>query len=353
MISPVECRAIIFEHQIHARKFRCCFGRSSFEKLELLARVRHDSDTFLGSRKDTHFLSLKLCQRYTPPINFVLLSSSILPSYTLHHFLPSHPIETPSRNFLFRFSVRNVPVDLQYSPSIPELMKWRPFDSDILYKDIRRSSQKSRRRSISTTLVGLGTFFLLCLLFLYPRASAFLPARNIYPITRNVERPSPLTAKSPLHFFGSSEMAHGTSPKGSTRLYFSRREDNLFSGLAEIGIGCSIGVLWSEYSVIMSGCGPLHFSDTLERICYQGVLALSSVALFNRIVTRKSLEAIVDELFGPLLNLTLVQVRIAEYASGLAVLGAILALAVQHQSGAKMDGLSGIDISLCRAIRDL
>lgn len=139
----------------------------------------------------------------------------------------------------------------------------------------------------------------------------------------------------------------------STTLHYSRREDNLFSGLAEIGMGFSVGVLWSEYSIIGTGCGPLGFSDTLERICYQGVIVLSGIALFNRIVTTKSLETTVDELFGPLLDVTLLQVRIAEYASALAVVGAIAALAVQYQSGANMSGLSGIDESLCRAIRDL
>lgn len=139
----------------------------------------------------------------------------------------------------------------------------------------------------------------------------------------------------------------------STTLHYSRREDNLFSGLAEIGMGFSVGVLWSEFSIIGTGCGPLQFSDTLERICYQGVIVLSGIALFNRIVTTKSLETTVDELFGPLLDVTLLQVRIAEYASALAVVGAIAALAVQYQSGANMSGLSGIDESLCRAIRDL
>jgi len=49
----------------------------------------------------------------------------------------------------------------------------------------------------------------------------------------------------------------------------------------------------------------------------------------------------------------LIQVRIAEYASVVAVLGAFVALGFQEMRGSNMDGLSGIDVSMCRAIRDL
>ena len=70
----------------------------------------------------------------------------------------------------------------------------------------------------------------------------------------------------------------------------ARPQDNLVAGIAEIGFAFSLGVLWSEYSVILTGCGPLNFSDTLERICYQGVIVVAGIALFNRIVTGKSLE---------------------------------------------------------------
>ena len=136
-------------------------------------------------------------------------------------------------------------------------------------------------------------------------------------------------------------------------LQYGRQEDNLFSGLAEIGLVFSIGVLWSEYSIMMTGCGPLNFSDFLERICYQGVIVLAGLALFNRIVTRSSLEETVNGYFGPLLDSTLWQLRAAEYVSALAVIGAFLALAVQYQSGANMQGLSGIDVGLCRAISAL
>jgi hypothetical protein len=140
----------------------------------------------------------------------------------------------------------------------------------------------------------------------------------------------------------------------STTLYNSRRDDILFSGLAEIGLGFSLGVLWSEYSIILTGCGPYNFSDFLERICYQGVIVLSGLALFNRIVTggRQGLDETIDDLFGPLQEWTLLQVKAAELAVTLAVLGAFIALAVQYQSGTNMDGLSGIDVGFCRAMAD-
>jgi hypothetical protein len=50
---------------------------------------------------------------------------------------------------------------------------------------------------------------------------------------------------------------------------------------------------------------------------------------------------------------TLIQVRVAEVASALAVLGAFLALGLQEHRGTNIDGLSGIDIDMCRAIRDI
>ena len=134
---------------------------------------------------------------------------------------------------------------------------------------------------------------------------------------------------------------------------YRRPQDSLFSGIAEIGIAFSIGVLYSEYFIIMTGCGPPNFSDTLERICYQGVIVVAGIALFNRIVTlfSCSLEDTVRNMYGPLQTSTLWQVRVAEYLSILAVIGAFVALSVQYSKGATMDGLSGIDINWCRAVR--
>jgi len=152
--------------------------------------------------------------------------------------------------------------------------------------------------------------------------------------------------------FHTKSKLHWTERKHYTSIH-ARSEDNLVSGIAEIGIGFSLGVLWSEYSIIVTGCGPLNFSDTLERICYQGVIILSCLAVFNRIVTGKGLDDSSIDFFGPLEHFTLIQVKIAEYVSLLAVLGAFVALAFQESRGVDMDGLSGIDVDMCRAWRDL
>jgi len=118
-------------------------------------------------------------------------------------------------------------------------------------------------------------------------------------------------------------------------------------------MGFSIGVLYSEYFIIMTGCGAPNFGDTLERICYQGVIVFAGLALFNRIVTqfRSSLGDTVNDIFGPLQTSTIWQVRVAEYLSAIAVLGAFVALQIQYSKDVSMDGLSGIDINMCRAIR--
>jgi hypothetical protein len=134
---------------------------------------------------------------------------------------------------------------------------------------------------------------------------------------------------------------------------YARPQDNLVSGIAEISFAFSLGVLWSEYSIALTGCGPLNFSDTLERICYQGVIVASGVALFNRIVQGTSLDETTEELFGPLEDFTLWQVRIAEWSSVLSVLGAFVALAFQYSREINMDGLSGINVDMCRALREL
>lgn len=157
-------------------------------------------------------------------------------------------------------------------------------------------------------------------------------------------------ARNHIVFNGRSKDVVPSDPVHVLRSYF-RPQDNLFSGIAEIGMGFSVGVLYSEYSIIMTGCGPLNFSDTLERICYQGVIVYAGLALFNRIVTQLSLEETVDNMFGPLQPSTLWQVRVAEYLSAAAVVGAIIALQLQYTKGVSMDGLSGIDVNMCRAIR--
>jgi len=131
------------------------------------------------------------------------------------------------------------------------------------------------------------------------------------------------------------------------------RYDNLVAGIAEISLGTSFGVLWSEYAVLTTGCGPLHLSDGLERFCYQALIVAAGFVLFTRIVTQKDLVSLSQDVYGELQEFTLIQVRAAEWLSLLAVLGAFVALASQMYNGEQMDGLSGIDVQMCRAIRDL
>ena len=142
------------------------------------------------------------------------------------------------------------------------------------------------------------------------------------------------------------------NPLHNTMLkYAFRPQDNLFAGIAEIGMGFSVGVLYSEYSILLTKCGPPDLSDFLERICYQGVIVYAGLALFLRIVTGNGLEATAENCYGPLLTSTRIQLNIAEILSFLAVLGAVVVLVAQTKSGVSMDGLSGIDINFCRAVR--
>ena len=47
---------------------------------------------------------------------------------------------------------------------------------------------------------------------------------------------------------------------------------SVFSAAALLSIG---GTLWSEYTVIMTGCGPMLLPDVVERSCYLGVLVIA------------------------------------------------------------------------------
>ena len=210
---------------------------------------------------------------------------------------------------------------------------------------MKQASMRCRHRTVAY-------FVLSALALLLARASGF-HSSEISPCTRRFHNKIPSRGMhdtiSRIVANTRSRTVH-THPVHVLRNYF-RPQDNLFSGIAEIGMGFSIGVLYSEYFIILTGCGPLNFSDTLERICYQGVIVYAGLALFNRIVTRNGLEDTINNMYGPLQPSTLWQVRVAEYLSAAAVLGAIVALQVQASKGAQMDGMAGIDINMCRAIR--
>ena len=168
--------------------------------------------------------------------------------------------------------------------------------------------------------------------------------------------PSALRAAPPL--------MRGTAPsilrfkknlplRTSTQL-FEARYDNLVAGIAEVSMGLSIGTIFSESSVVSTGCGPVELLDSLERLCYVGVLAFSGCSLFTRIVQGTSLTKFVcQDYFGDtLLKSTVVQVRIAEWLSNTAILAAFLVVFLRIIQGDRMDGLSGIDVEMCRAIRE-
>lgn len=190
--------------------------------------------------------------------------------------------------------------------------------------------------------------------------AAFAPPQpTLHSIRPTRRRRTPVHVDNVTGAPGRNAIHHRTfhsSLHKNTLLSFARY-DNLVSGLAEISIGFSLGVLWSEFAVVTSGCGPLNFSDTLERICYQGVILTAGLSLFTKIVTigdQDLTSYVCDEYFGgSLAEATVVQVRAAELLSILAVVGAFVSLGFQIAHGEQMDGLSGINTELCRAVRDL
>lgn len=134
-----------------------------------------------------------------------------------------------------------------------------------------------------------------------------------------------------------------------TTLHYSRY-DSLVAGIAEISLGASLGVLWSEYAILTTACGPSNLSDGLERFCYQVVIVAAGVCLLLRILGKDICSTVSDEV--PLENTTLWQVRWAEWLNLLAVVGALVALGSQIYNGTTMDGLSGINTEMCRSMQD-
>ena len=139
----------------------------------------------------------------------------------------------------------------------------------------------------------------------------------------------------------------------STELHY-RRDDSLIGGLAEISIAGALGVLWSEYTVLTTGCGPSDLSNFLERLCYEIVIGTSGVILFTSIVTgQRSMAVHVEEILGDLESYTLFQVEVAQYFVVAAVLGAFLTLYAQYYNGVNIidHSLTGIDVEMCKALQ--
>jgi hypothetical protein len=125
-----------------------------------------------------------------------------------------------------------------------------------------------------------------------------------------------------------------------------------------ISLATSFGTLWSEYAVIMTACGPPQLSDALERGCYLSTLLLAGVIVFTRIVTRSSGASIVmqfvdNDKSSSHYTTTLALLRSAEVVNLFAVLVAFVALGVQEWKGEQLDGLSGINVEMCRALQML
>lgn len=101
--------------------------------------------------------------------------------------------------------------------------------------------------------------------------------------------------------------------------------------------------LWSEASVILTGCGPLVTNDVVERASYWIVLLVAGSCWFCRLAFGQSLSTILNlDSEKPLL-------LVAEILAYVAVLGSIVALSSQTVQGAQMDGLSGINIEYCQS----
>lgn len=129
----------------------------------------------------------------------------------------------------------------------------------------------------------------------------------------------------------------------------------LISTVSILGLGSSLGTLWSEYAVITTGCGPMQLSDFLERGFYLGTLVIAGLSVFTRIVVGDGISIALMQLDnrgrGSESFQWQLQLQIAEIMSLIAVLMAFVALGVQEYNGEKMDGLSGINIDMCRAMQ--
>ena len=104
--------------------------------------------------------------------------------------------------------------------------------------------------------------------------------------------------------------------------------------------------------MIQTGCGPPLLPDIVERSCYLGVLVISGLSVFLRIVTGSGVaDAIIINTQDDKDIISLQLFRLVEYLSLLAVLGAFISLGSQTINGEQMDGMSGINVEMCKAIQ--
>ncbi len=122
--------------------------------------------------------------------------------------------------------------------------------------------------------------------------------------------------------------------------------------------------------MFLTGCGPSSLPDSIERGCYLGVMVLAGSSLFTRIITYGSSDlstfvcSIIfnatksnygnDEGEKDLSEVIALRLwTILEWSSLLAVFGAFVTLAAQTFRGEQMDGMSGINVEMCRALRNV
>ena len=171
---------------------------------------------------------------------------------------------------------------------------------------------------------------------------------------------TPSTKRKLVNFYVDSPQILQQNQEKDTRISRSKvclrgqtASNTLLSGAADFGSVCSLAVLWSEYSVATTGCGPYELLDWMERLSYQGVIVVAGGAVFSRIVTGNDLADAAISVSGSLDNVATQKIRVAEWLSLVAVVGAFGALGVQYAVGAKMDGLTGIDVGMCRSMQQL
>ena len=158
-----------------------------------------------------------------------------------------------------------------------------------------------------------------------------------------------------------------SAPTKTTTLWLNNHGDdvnvnNLLVPISSILSVASLGTLWSEYSVILTGCGPRSLPDVVERSCYLGALVGAGSSVFLRIVSGNGLATVIessiekkrpDGAAKDTSGIVLQIMRAAEYLSFMTIVGAFVALGSQTIHGEQMDGMSGINIDMCKAMQQL
>ena len=128
----------------------------------------------------------------------------------------------------------------------------------------------------------------------------------------------------------------------------------LWTAISATSITSSVVTLWSETSIFLSGCGPIELPDVVERVSYQAVILVAGVCWFTRLAFQRDPNSFLLTVATKNSDNTWIrrQLQITEFLLYLAVVGAVVVLLNQIENGAQMDGLSGIDIGMCKARHD-